>query len=238
MAQLEEILRSLGRSSKSRFEFWAGFLSHIHAETVMEIGVWKGEFAAHILAHCTAIKEYSMVDAWRNLPAWNKPWNVDDKLFDRVYRQALADTQFAEQRRKVLRGTTLEVIDRVPDQSLDFVYIDGDHTLRGIATDLTSIYAKVKPGGYVGGDDYVRSIWKHGTRFEPTLVCPFAAYFAEAVGAPFFALPFDQYLIEKRTAARAYAFIDLSEKAPPLTLREQLRWSAQLGAGLKRLLRL
>ena len=235
MAPLEETLQSLGRSSKSRFEFWAGFLSHIRAETVMEIGVWKGEFAAHILARCNAIKEYSMVDAWRNLPAWNKPWNVDDKLFDQVYQQALAATQFAEQRRKVLRGTTLEVIDRIPDQSLDFVYIDGDHTLRGIATDLTSVYAKVKPGGYVGGDDYVRSIWKHGTKFEPTLVCPFAAYFAEAVGAPFFALPFDQYLIEKRAGARAFTFTDLSERASPRSLREQLRWSAQLGAGLKRL---
>ena len=34
----------------------------------------------------------------------------------------------------MLRGTTTEVIDRVPDRSVDFAYIDGDHTLRGITS--------------------------------------------------------------------------------------------------------
>lgn len=55
----------------------------------------------------------------------------------------------------VLRGTTLEVIDQVADNSLDLVYIDGDHTEEGCKTDLYNWYEKVRPGGLVTGDDFV-----------------------------------------------------------------------------------
>ena len=235
MIAIEQTLKRLTEASKSRLEFWAGFLCAIHAEQAMEIGVWKGEFAAHMLAHCESLREYSLVDPWRNLAAWNKPWNVDDQQFEQVLQDALKATDFAQHKRKLLRGRTLEVIDSVPDRSLDFVYIDGDHTLRGITTDLISVYGKVKQGGYVGGDDFVPSIWKHGTRFEPTLVCPFAAYFAEAVGAPFFALPFDQFLIVKPVGARAHTFTELAGKSRSLALRDQLTFGTQLAATFKRM---
>ena len=51
----------------------------------------------------------------------------------------------------ILRGRTKEVIDQVPDNSLDFAYIDGDHTLRGITIDLMNVLPKIKEGGIIGG---------------------------------------------------------------------------------------
>jgi len=41
------------------------------------------------------------------------------------------------------------------DASLDFVYIDGDHTFRGAAEDLESWVKKVRSGGVVAGHDLV-----------------------------------------------------------------------------------
>lgn len=38
--------------------------------------------------------------------------------------------------------------------SLDFVWLDGDHSVEGMALDVPSWLPKIKPGGYFGGHDY------------------------------------------------------------------------------------
>ena len=43
----------------------------------------------------------------------------------------------------------------VADNSIDFVYIDGDHTYKGVTNDIIKWRSKIKPGGYIGGHDYV-----------------------------------------------------------------------------------
>ena len=107
---------------------------------------------------------------------------------------------------------------------LDFVYIDGDHTLRAISIDLIKVYPKVRAGGWIGGDDFTHTVWQHGARFEPTLVFPFAVYFGEAVGARIFGLPHLQFLICKPTETEtSFEFVDLSESYPDTTLQGQFR---------------
>jgi hypothetical protein len=41
------------------------------------------------------------------------------------------------------------------DESLDFVYIDGDHRYKGVKADIELWYPKVRKGGFFGGHDYV-----------------------------------------------------------------------------------
>ncbi len=145
-----------------------------------------------------------------------------DAEVEKCFHETMEATRFAGSKRIVLRGCTAEMIGRIPDGSLDFVYIDGDHTLRGISIDLISAYAKVLMGGFIAGDDLMPNIWHHGREFEPTLVFPFAAYFAEAVGMPFFALPHRQFLVAKLPQTHAYEFIDFTGKYKNLALREHL----------------
>lgn len=71
----------------------------------------------------------------------------------------------------VVRGTNVEAAPQIPDASLDFVYLDGDHTLRGIMFDLNLYAPKVRPGGMVCGDDY--TFGQHETKFDPTMVKPY-----------------------------------------------------------------
>jgi hypothetical protein len=111
------------------------------------------------------------------------------------------------------------VIDQIPDGSLDFAYIDGDHTLRGITIDLIRLLPKVKEGGIIGGDDFVNTPWQHDTRFEPTLVCPFAVYFAEAVSLPIMAMPHKQFMIRKSREA-SFSFVDLTGAYSDLSLNK------------------
>lgn len=190
------------QESDTRFEMWANYLNHIEARVVAEIGVFRGDFAEHILDECPGISRYYMIDPWRQLPEWNKPLNVADDVFDGWYQESLERTERHEGRRVVLRGTTAEVIDGIGDESLDFAYVDGDHTLRGITIDLHLVYPKIRADGSIGGDDFFPSIWQHGRGYEPTLVFPYAVHFAEAVDAPIAVLPHDQFLIEKRPGFR------------------------------------
>jgi len=191
----------------SRFQVWNRILRAVNVKTMLEVGVWKGDFAKQVLEQCEFIDRYYMIDPWANLPDWNKPINVDQEVFDDIYAEAMNKTAFATAKRVVLRGRTKEVIDGIPDNSLDFAYIDGDHTLRGITIDLIKLLPKIKESGFIGGDDFTNNPWQHGGRFEPTLVCPFSIYFAEAMDLPIIALPFDQFIIQKRADA-SFSFID------------------------------
>jgi hypothetical protein len=208
---ISDVVGAVARTSETRLELWTTFLDRINARKVAEIGVYRGAFAARVLASCPAIEAYYMIDPWRHLDGWNKPANYDDASFQRFFEEAMDKTQDHERQRVVLRGRTTEVIDQIPDGSLDFAYIDGDHTLRGITVDLCRVCAKVCDGGWIGGDDFSRSMWQHGPNFEPTLVFPFAVYFAEATGLRIYGLPHAQFLIEKRPD-EGFEFVDLTGK--------------------------
>ena len=209
----------LSAGSPSRFDLWLRLLHSSPMECAAEIGVWKGDFAKVILSNFSNLTKYYMIDPWAHLPDWNKPFNVDHRSFEDVYAKALVKTDFAASRRIVLRGRTSAVIDEIADHSLDFAYIDGDHTLRGITIDLIEVLPKVKDGGLIGGDDFINKPWQHGAAYEPTLVCPFAVYFAEAMRLPFVALPHKQFLIQKAAGA-GFSFVDLVGTYSDLSLKK------------------
>lgn len=184
-------------NSRNRIELLLSLVNEFQPNTFAEIGVWRGDFAAVILRECPFIRTYLMIDPWNYLPDWNKPLNISSSEFSEIYRDAIEKTRFASNKIEVLRGRTKDVVDSILNDSLDFVYIDGDHTLRGITIDLIKIFPKVKSGGYIAGDDFTKSPWQHTSNFEPTLVCPFAVYFAEAMNVPIAILPHNQFLIRK-----------------------------------------
>jgi hypothetical protein len=187
---------------------------------MVELGVYRGDFASRLLRECDSIEKYYMLDPWRHLEYWNKPANKDNVTFEQFLSETKENTNFAAKKRIILQGKTTEVVDKIPDSELDFAYIDGDHTLKGIAIDLICLFPKIKDGGWIGGDDFSRTVWQHATTFEPTLVFPFAVYFAEAVGARIYALPHSQFLIEKNRSQSFY-FIDLTGNYGDVGLRDQ-----------------
>lgn len=217
----QQLLQGCIVKSQSRTDLWIEFIRSAEIRRMVEVGVYQGEFAESVLRHCGSLTKYYMVDPWKHLDDWNKPSNQSDAVFEGFLRMTRERTEFAANQRVILRGKTTDVIDQIPDGELDFAYIDGDHTLKGIAIDLISVFPKVKLGGYIGGDDFTPNMWQHKTRFEPTLVCPFAVYFAEAVGATIYGLPYSQFCLRK-TEQKTFKFIDLTGQYGDLQLRSQL----------------
>jgi hypothetical protein len=223
LASIEDLchlMEHCARGAAVREELWATFVSAARVRLAAEIGVHEGDFAAALLARCPQIERYYLVDPWRHLDNWNKPLNAQGDEWEARLTTALSRTSFAKNKRVVLRGTTLEVAERMADGLLDFAYIDGDHTLRGITTDLITIAPKVRPGGWIGGDDFRPGAWQHGPGYEPTLVFPFAVHFAEAMRMPILALPFGQFLIWN-VPGHGFRFVDPTGRYRETALRDQ-----------------
>jgi len=65
----------------------------------------------------------------------------------------------------------------------------------------------------------VNKPWQHGSAYEPTLVCPFAVYFAEAMRLPFVALPHKQFPT-KKAADTSFSFVDLTGTYSDLSFKK------------------
>ena len=217
---MNDLITTIIENSQDRYTLCTQLINKLKLETVAEIGVYRGEFAEYLLKQCPSISNYTMIDPWRNLADWNKPANKDDDTFNQYYQETINKTNFAKEKIKILRGKTTEVIGQIEDNTFDFVYIDGDHTLKGITLDLISLWPKVKENGIILGDDFSPSIWQHSHTFEPSMIFPFAVYFAEAMKAKIYGLPYDQFMIIKNQSG--FQFIDeCNGKYSNLTLRTQ-----------------
>jgi cephalosporin hydroxylase len=48
-----------------------------------------------------------------------------------------------------------------PDNSLDFIWLDGDHSFEAVYNELVAWYPKIKPGGRLAGDDLsLEGVWE------------------------------------------------------------------------------
>jgi len=215
-------IQNIAATAQTREEMWGQIIAQGKVADIVEVGVWRGAYAAHMLKHCHGIASYTMIDPWQQLPDWNKPANKNNAVFESIFAEAMACTDFAKDKRHVMRCTTKEAAPEIAPESLDMAYIDGDHTLRGITIDLMLMYGKLRPGGLLGGDDFVKSVWQHGPDFDPTFVCPYAIYFAEAMNVPIIALPFAQFLILK-DSSMGFELIHFTEGYKNLRLNKMMR---------------
>jgi hypothetical protein len=114
-----------------------------------EIGVWRGEFSQSFCQANSAL-HLTGVDAWTPYPDYTS-YRRPDKFHT---AEADARQRLASFNCTLLKGFSLDVARTIPDASLDFVYIDANHTFDACIQDLIVWSAKVKPGGIVSGHDY------------------------------------------------------------------------------------
>jgi predicted O-methyltransferase YrrM len=101
-----------------------------------------------------------MVDPWR-VPDTDSPYARSGDLnakwtqeqWDEIYEGAAERTRPYLYRRSMMRMTSAEALPQIPEESLDLVFIDGDHSYEGVKIDL-GWWDKVKPGGIFCGHDY------------------------------------------------------------------------------------
>jgi len=115
-----------------------------------EIGVWEGGFAAKLLAPNPGL-ELICVDPWQSLDDYKEGKN-DPKRMAAAY--ATARATLAPYTCTFLKMTSSAAAPKVPDGSLDFCYIDGNHLFDHVLNDIQLWLPKVRSGGIIAGHDY------------------------------------------------------------------------------------
>jgi len=111
-----------------------------------EIGVFKGEYTLDLAK--SGLKIYA-IDPWTAYHDFPDQ-SIMDSYFEET-KQRLAGTTV-----DIIRKPSLEAVKAFKDGSLDFVYIDGDHELKGVLDDIWHWYPKVRSGGMIAGHDFIR----------------------------------------------------------------------------------
>lgn len=112
-----------------------------------EIGTCYGVFAEKMYKNIPGLTLFA-IDNWSN-PETERRERVHERHVETWARNALANYGAI-----IIKMDSVEAARYVADGSLDFVYIDGDHTYKGAKADIEAWAPKVRIGGIVSGDDY------------------------------------------------------------------------------------
>lgn len=117
--------------------------------TGAEIGVFDGYFSEYLCKTIPDLRLYS-VDAWQVYPGYR------DHKFESSMRNAEAKAldRLAPYNCTVVKKFSVDAAKDFADESLDFVYIDGNHEYKYVKEDIELWTPKVRKGGIVAGDDY------------------------------------------------------------------------------------
>lgn len=122
----------------------------------VEVGVWRGQYSSLIVGalypgQFFGVDPYRILEDYKDEPdpvEYANQQNLD-RLFERVERlyNNLPNAS-------ILRKTGLEAAEMFEKNSIDFVYIDGDHTYDFVSKDIAAWWPKVRDGGILSGHDY------------------------------------------------------------------------------------
>lgn len=116
-----------------------------------ELGVFKGDTYLHLLRNCPGLTLIG-VDLWAEQP---QTPGQEDKL-GRDFNGFLANIRrvtAGNERAIIIQDWTVKAAGQVDDGSLDFVFVDADHSSEAVRSDILAWMPKLKPGGRMIGHD-------------------------------------------------------------------------------------
>ena len=130
----------------------------------VEIGVHMGINAREMLRQLRPTKLH-LIDPWQELKGHERAgtWydRVDQEEMD-SYHDGVVNAFRPHIRRGIVeirRMMSWDALAGFDDESVDWIYVDGDHSYAAVKRDLEMSFTKVKPGGIIAGDDYKFGGW-------------------------------------------------------------------------------
>lgn len=119
----------------------------------VEVGVAGGWYSNQIMKRNPQLKMYG-VDPWvpyRGYTDYTRT-STFSKLEDSAHELLDQYPNYT-----FLKEFSMDALKRFSDNSLDFVYLDGNHGSPYVDQDITEWYKKVKPSGILAGHDYTKT---------------------------------------------------------------------------------
>lgn len=117
----------------------------------VEVGTHRGDFACELLQHWAGV--LNCVDPWVSGYDPQDPASNGDRQAD--YEACLELLSRFGNRVRIHRMVSESAVEYFADNSLSFVYIDGNHQPEYVRNDLNLWWDKVQPGGLLAGHDFI-----------------------------------------------------------------------------------
>lgn len=116
----------------------------------VEIGVFLGNYALTYLEKLD-IKKLFLIDPYIKYENYGR---YEPKILREAEEIAHAKLSIYKDKIEWVKVKSAEASKLFDDESLDFVYIDGNHEYQAVLEDITLYYPKVKKSGMISGHDY------------------------------------------------------------------------------------
>lgn len=117
----------------------------------VEIGTERGLYAETICKAVPALKLYS-VDPYRAYKGYreHRSQNKLNGIYDEAFQRMMGYNH------EFIRKPSVEAAGMFKDESLDFIYVDANHSLLHVIQDLCAWIPKVKRDSIIAGHDFIR----------------------------------------------------------------------------------
>lgn len=119
-----------------------------------ELGVETGKYSEVLLDKNPKLETLYCIDAWQAYRGYRE--HVTQEKVDGLFATAQERLKRFEGRVAYIRKFSSEAAKHFPAKSLDFVYIDANHTLPYVIQDLCDWERIVRHGGIIAGHDYCK----------------------------------------------------------------------------------
>ena len=135
----------------SRWKHLPFLMAEMECKVGAEIGVEQGRYSSSLLRKIPGLKLYC-IDCWESYEGYrmNKQNKVD--LFYQRTIERLESLEGANY--EIIKKYSMDAVKDFEDESLDFVFIDGNHEFQSCTNDIAEWSKKVKKGGLIMGHDY------------------------------------------------------------------------------------
>ena len=117
----------------------------------LEIGVASGWTMNHFLQNLSNL-QLTGIDPY--VGYMDGHIQITQELLDAQYLAAQDNISDFAPRGKILRGYSQDFVNSFEDKSLDYIFIDGDHSYEGALRDCELFFPKIKSNGIFAGHDW------------------------------------------------------------------------------------
>lgn len=124
-------------------------------ENIVEVGVFKGEYSKELIKKFSPKKIY-LVDIFEGYVKSGDKDGIN-------YQTVNLNDEFIKLKKEyetnpsvnIIKSDSKSFLKQLSDETIDLIYIDGDHSYEAVKNDLQLSFSKVKNNGYICGHDYI-----------------------------------------------------------------------------------
>lgn len=142
------------KSQPSGLDLEKLFVEHFGNKKIVgaEIGVCLAASTELFMKTVPNITKYYAIDNYPSYTDWNGAvFNEDRQSLMKQYAFEILKPH--HKKIEFVYENSTDFAQKLKDDSLDFIFIDGDHSYDGFTKDLNNYFSKIKTGGIISGDD-------------------------------------------------------------------------------------